>query len=197
MQLLDHALGSRAEEERGVPKPDIEFVARRADELLAELAEIDPTDRDGLMRIGAEAGWLAAYVGESFASHPLAAAFLLRLALIAKMALYGVRAETRRRHGPVPPLIRSLANDRRGTHRGIGHVRQRSRERRARRVTRSSLRAGPSDSDESERPPRPRLTAESRAWLKSEVDRARRKQLAAMFARSRALFKDDPGRVAA
>ncbi len=66
---------------------------------------------------------------------------------------------------------------------------QTPRERRARRTVRTAARGA----DDPE-PPRP-LTAELRAQLKREVDRARRKQLAAQHKRDRALFDGDPGRV--
>jgi hypothetical protein len=39
------------------------------------------------------------------------------------------------------------------------------------------------------------LDAASRAWLRTEVDRCRRKRLAIQVAADRALFANDPGRV--
>jgi hypothetical protein len=77
-----------------------------------------------------------------------------------------------------------------------------SRERRpgsVRRTRRSSSRtgsrAGPDDPDESERAKRPRLTAEQRRWLKAEVDGRRREVVATLLQLDRELFADDPGKI--
>jgi hypothetical protein len=67
---------------------------------------------------------------------------------------------------------------------------ERPRERRA--TTRRTTRAGPDD----EPSPRPRLTPAERAFLKQEVDRRRRIQVAHLHKADRALFDGDAGRVA-
>lgn len=193
-------LEPRAEE----AAPDLGFVVRRADELQAQFSAIDRTDREGLMRIGFEAEWLAGHVLENFAGHPLALAVVSKIRLIMKLALQGAGVEKPRYENLVaklaadPKNIRFLKIDRNralraetvGTPPRSVHVVQTQRERRVRRVTRTGSRAGPNDSD----PPRPPLTAELRAHLKREVDRARRKELAEQRHRYRALFGGDPGR---
>jgi hypothetical protein len=123
-----------------------------------------------------------------------------RLALVSKLALAMMKAETQRRYGPAP-LLQNLALGREVQSDPfvpgrivVGVPQANQRPGRTRRRTSSSCRTGPSDlDDESDR--RPRLTAELRAHLKREVDRARREQLERDRLAGHMLFRGDPGRV--
>jgi hypothetical protein len=79
------------------------------------------------------------------------------------------RADLRRRAYESCRLNSSAVLERRVT--------ARPRERRARRVVRSSSRDGPSSESDEPPPPRPRLDAAERGWLHEEVDRRTRARL--------------------